>query len=76
MTRQVDAISGNTTTGLSSQMLDVASSASNASLRVVGITPGPDNAWGDNFVIVRAVIAQHQYGQIRVSGTNYTPIAV
>jgi hypothetical protein len=47
-----------------------------AQMRVVDIAPYPDNAWGDSFVIVRAVIAQHQYGQIRVSGTNYTPIAV
>lgn len=54
------AISGNTTTGLSSQMLDVASSASNASLRVVGITPGPDNAWGDNYVIVQVQISENQ----------------
>ena len=54
------AISGNTTTGLSSQMLDTATSAANASLRVIGITPGPDNAFGDPFVIVQVQISQHQ----------------
>ena len=43
----LSAISGNTTTGLSTQALDVASAAANASVRLVGITPGPDNAFGD-----------------------------
>ena len=43
----LSAISGNTTTGLSTQALDVASAAANASVRVIGITPGPDNAFGD-----------------------------
>jgi hypothetical protein len=54
------AIGGNTTTGLSSQMLDTATSAANASVRVVGITPGPDNAWGDTYVIVQVQISEHQ----------------
>ena len=54
------AASGNTTTGLSTQMLDVASAAANASFRLLGITPGPDNAWGDNFVIAQVQISEHQ----------------
>ena len=54
------AASGNTTTGISSQMLDVASIANNAAFRVIGITPGPDNAWGDNYVIVQVQISEHQ----------------
>lgn len=54
------AASGNTTTGLSSQMLDVASLANNASFRVIGITPGPNNAWGDTYVIVQVQISEHQ----------------
>ena len=54
------AISGNTTTGLSSQMLDTGTSAANASLRVIGITPGPNNAWGDDYVIVQVQISEHQ----------------
>ena len=54
------AISGNATTGLSSQMLDTATSASNASVRVIGITPGPNNAWGDDYVIVQVQISEHQ----------------
>ena len=54
------AASGNTTTGLSSQMLDVASLANNAAFRVIGITPGPNNAWGDTYVIVQVQISEHQ----------------
>jgi hypothetical protein len=54
------AASGNTTTGFSTQMLDVASVASNASLQVVGLVPGPDNAWGDNYPIVTVRISEHQ----------------
>lgn len=54
------AASGNTTTGLSSQMLDVASAATNASFRLIGITPGPDNAFGDTYVIAQVQISEHQ----------------
>ncbi len=54
------AASGNTTTGLSSQMLDVASAASNAAFRLIGITPGPDNNWGDTYVIAQVQISEHQ----------------
>ena len=54
------SISGNTTTGLSTQMLDTATSAANASVRVLGITPGPDNAFGDDYVIVQVQISEHQ----------------
>ena len=51
---------GSTTTGLSQLMLDVASSAANASLRLIGITPGPDNNWGDTYVIAQVQISEHQ----------------
>jgi len=54
------AASGSTTTGLSTQMLDVASSAANASLRLIGITTGPDNAFGDTYVIAQVQISEHQ----------------
>lgn len=54
------AASGNTVTGLSSQMLDVASLANNASFRIIGITPGSNNAWGDTYVIVQVQISEHQ----------------
>ena len=51
---------GSTTTGLSGMMLDVASSASNASMRLINISPGPDNAYGDTYVIVQVQISEHQ----------------
>ena len=51
---------GSTTTGLSQLMLDVASSTTNASLRLIGITPGPDNNFGDTYVIAQVQISEHQ----------------
>lgn len=54
------AASGSTVTGLSTQMLDVASAAANASFRLLGITPGPDNAFGDTYVIAQVQISEHQ----------------
>lgn len=54
------AASGSTTVGLSTQMLDVASAAANASFRLLGITPGSDNAWGDTYVIAQVQISEHQ----------------
>lgn len=53
--------SGNTVTGLSNVTLNVASTAANAGLRVVGLTPGPDNAWGDAFPIVQVQLSEHQF---------------
>jgi hypothetical protein len=29
-------------------------------MRVIGITPGPDNAWGDAYTIVQVQISEHQ----------------
>jgi hypothetical protein len=55
------AIAGNTTTGLSSQALDVASAAANASVRLIGITAGPDNAFGDTYVIAQVQVSEHQF---------------
>lgn len=52
---------GNTTTGLSALMLDVSTTAANALMQVIGLTPGPDNAWGDAFPIVNVRISQHQF---------------
>ena len=54
------AASGSATVGNSTQMLDVASAAANASFRVIGITPGSNNAWGDTYVIVQVQISEHQ----------------
>lgn len=55
------ATAGNATTGLSSVALDVASTAANAGLRIVGLIPGPDNAWGDAFPIVLVQFSEHQF---------------
>lgn len=54
------AASGNAVTGLSSQMLAVSSSAANAGMRLIGLAPYPDNAWGDPFVVAQVMISEHQ----------------
>lgn len=59
----VSAPAGNTTTGLSSQALDVASvvtGGGTAQLRLIGIVPGPDNNWGDTYVNALVQIVEHQ----------------
>lgn len=69
---------GSTTTGLSQATISSSLVGANgeAQLRIVDIAPYPDNAWGDSFVTVRVQIAEHQYNVVRVSGTDYTPIAI
>jgi hypothetical protein len=57
------AAAGNTTTGLSSQSLNVSSvvaSGGTAQLRLIGIVPGPDNNWGDTYVNALVQIVEHQ----------------
>lgn len=53
---------GSTTTGLSAIALDQSTltNSGNASLRVLSIAPGPDNAAGDSYTRVLANIAEHQ----------------
>ena len=51
---------GNTTVGISAMMLDAASAATNAAFRLLGISPGPDNNWGDTYVIAQVQISEHQ----------------
>lgn len=53
--------SGNTVTGISNVTLNVASTAANAGLRVVGLTAGPDNAWGDPFPVLQVQLSEHQF---------------
>lgn len=53
------ALAGSLITGLSSVGLDVSTAAANAGLRVVGLNPGPDNAWGDPFPAVLVQISEH-----------------
>jgi hypothetical protein len=54
---------GSTVVGISQATLDVSSvvtSGATAQMRVIGITPGPDNNWGDAFTIVQVQISEHQ----------------
>jgi len=54
---------GSTTTGLSQATLgtSAAGSGNAKQMRVIDIAPYPDNAWGDAYTIVRAVISESQY---------------
>lgn len=54
---------GSTTTGLSQATLGTtaAGSGSAKQMRVIDLAPYPDNAWGDAYTIVRAVISESQY---------------
>lgn len=57
------ASAGSTTVGISQAYLDTASvvtSGGTAQMRVIGITPGPDNNWGDAYTIVQVQISEHQ----------------
>lgn len=53
---------GSTVTGLSALMLDTATltNSGNASLRIIDISTGPDNAAGDAYTIVQVQISEHQ----------------
>lgn len=60
---------GNTVTGFSTVALDTATAnpfTANNLLRVVGLTPGPLNNWGDAFPIVQVQISNHQFVATRV----------
>jgi hypothetical protein len=54
---------GSTTTGLSQATLGTtaAGSGNAKQMRVIALAPYPDNAWGDAYTIVRAVISESQY---------------
>ena len=56
-----DTNAGNNVTGLSNVALNVGSGAANAGLRVIGLTPGPDNIWGDPFPVVQVQLSEHQF---------------
>lgn len=60
---------GNLVTGFSTVALDAATAnpfTVNNLLRVVGLTPGPLNNWGDAFPIVQVQISNHQFVATRV----------
>mgnify|MGYP006281959067 FL=1 len=56
----IDGVTGTTPQGFSTASLNVASSASNAQLRVIGLSNYVNNAWGDSYPIVQVQIAKHQ----------------
>jgi hypothetical protein len=53
---------GSTTTGLSAMMLDTATltDSGNAQVRIIGLSPAPDNDFGDSFTIVQVQVSEHQ----------------
>lgn len=53
----------NALTGLSTTAADASTLSTGAQrlLRIVGLTPGVDNAWGDSFPIIQVQIAKHQW---------------
>jgi hypothetical protein len=69
---------GSTTTGLSRCTMSASLAGANnvGQVRIVDLAPYPGNDWGDAFTIVRVTVAEHQFAQVRVSGANYTPVAI
>lgn len=59
---------GNNTTGLSTQMLDMATGSATAGIQIIGLAPYADNNWGDSFVILRVRINESQMAAA-VAGT-------
>jgi hypothetical protein len=57
---------GSTTTGLSACTLSttLAGAGNTAQMRIINLAPYPDNAWGDNYTIVRATIAKFQFAGV------------
>ena len=53
--------SGNSTTGLSSASLDVASAASNASVRLIGLSNAVQDDATDAYLTVEVQISEHQF---------------
>lgn len=59
---------GSTSTGLSATVLDTATISNSTAnqLRIIGLTPGADNVFGDAFTVVQVQISQH----VNVAGQN------
>jgi hypothetical protein len=60
--------SGSTVVGLSQMMLNTTTAGGGslvtsgiAQLRIVGLTPYADNAWGDSYVVTQVEISKHQF---------------
>lgn len=57
-----NATSGSTTIGFSQCTINATvTTGATAQLRIIGIAPYPDNAWGDTYTVVQVQIATHQY---------------
>ena len=70
---------GSTVTGLSQCTLSnsLKGSTGQGQMRIINLAPYPGNAWGDTYVIVRTVIAKHQYAQIyTAANTAAYPVAL
>ena len=54
---------GSTTTGLSQCTIStsVVAAGSSAQLKIVGLTPGVDNAWGDAYTVVQVQVNESQF---------------
>lgn len=59
----VNNISGSSSTGLSTSTLNstLAGAGSQGQYRILGLSPYPDNAWGDAYTIVRVQLARSQF---------------
>ena len=57
------ATAGSTTTGLSQCMISTSLAGSGAvgDLRIIGLTPAVDNAWGDAYTVVQVQVSRSQY---------------
>lgn len=55
-----DTNAGNLITGLSNVTLGTPAAGTSNALRIIGITKGPDNDWGDAFTAVQVQISEHQ----------------
>jgi hypothetical protein len=54
---------GSTTTGLSQCMISTTLAGSGAvgDMRIIGLTPGVDNAWGDAYTVVQVQVSRSQF---------------
>ena len=54
---------GSSTTGLSQCTISasVVSAGSSAQLKIIGLTPGVDNAWGDAYTVVKVQVNESQF---------------
>ena len=55
--------SGSTVVGLSQMMLDTSTlvTSGTAQLRIIGLTPYANNAWGDTYVVSQVEISEHRF---------------